>query len=243
MRLAGIAGGFLLCAAPAAAAELVCQKVAPGTLVVDGLLDDWSGPEEIRTGPDPRDASFAVRCAYDDRTLYLAVNVTDDRLIRSVKPSPLDDHLVLGLGAGRWAIYPGSVEARAKLAVVGPKGLTVVDSLQKRGWSIELSVPRAKLPGVRRGSATVPFRLSFHDADVAAAPKIETVVDFGDGSLVLEEADALLAEFLAQVKLRRSDIALDVSADVDGDPGPARVGWGGRFRRSLRHGLACHHCP
>lgn len=243
MRLAGIAGVFILGAAPAAAAELVCAKVAAGTVVVDGLLDDWSGPEEIRTGPDARDASFAVRCAYDDRTLYLAVDVTDDRLIRSIKPRPVDDHLVLGLGTGRWEIYPGSVEAHAKLAVVGPKGLTLVDSLQKRGWSVELSVPRAKLPGVRRGGPSVPFRLAFHDADVAAAPRIETVVDFGDGSLVLEEADALLGEFLAQVKLRRRDIALDVTADVDGVSGPERVVWGGRYIGILGRGFAYIELP
>jgi hypothetical protein len=243
MRLAGIAGVFVAWAAPAAAAEVVCAKVAPGTVVVDGLLDDWSGPETIRTGPDPRDAAFSVRCAYDDQTLYLAVNVTDDRLIRSVKPRPVDDHLVLGLGAGRWEIYPGSVEAHAKLAVVGPKGLTVVDSLQKRGWSIELSAPRGKLAGVHRGGPSVPFRLALHDADVAAAPKIETVVDFGEGSLVLEEADALLNEFLTTVKLHRRDIALDVTADVDGVPGAERVVWGGRFIGILGQGFAYIELP
>src|SRR5262245_10785974 len=204
---------LLLWAAPAAAADVVCVKVAGG-IQLDGLLDDWSGKEDVRSGPDPRDAALSLRCAYDDQTLYLAVDVEDDRLIRSVKPRPTDDHLVLSLGRARWEIFPGSAAAHAKLAVVGPKGLVAIDSLQKRGWSVEMSFPRAKL-SVSRKDPSVPFSLAFHDADVAATPRIETVVDFGEGKLVLEEADALLHEFLDQLKLRRGDIRLDVSTDVD----------------------------
>ena len=65
---------LVLWAAPAAAADAVCVKVAAGSVQLDGLLDDWGGHEDIRTGPDPRDASFSLRCAYDDHTLYLAVS-------------------------------------------------------------------------------------------------------------------------------------------------------------------------
>ena len=235
---------LVLWAAPAAAADAVCVKVAPGAVQLDGLLDDdWSGREDIRTGPDPSDASFSLRCAYDDRTLYLAVNVEDDRLIRSPRPRATDDHLVLSLGRARWEIYPGSAAAHAKLAVVGPKGLTAIDSLQKRGWSLEMSIPRAKLAGVSRKDPSVPFRLSFHDSDVAATPKIETVVDFGDGKLVLEEADALLHEFLDQLKLRRSDIRLDASADVDGVAGAERIVWAGRIIGILGEGFAYIELP
>ena len=235
---------LVLWAAPAAAADAVCVKVAPGSVQLDGLLDDdWSGREDIRTGPDPSDASFSLRCAYDDRTLYLAVNVEDDRLIRSPRPRATDDHLLLSLGRARWEIYPGSAAAHAKLAVVGPKGLTAIDSLQQRGWSLEMSIPRAKLTGVSRKDPSVPFGLSFHDSDVAATPRIETVVDFGDGKLVLEEADALLHELLDQLKLRRSDIRLDVSADVDGVAGAERIVWAGRIIGILGEGFAYIELP
>jgi len=96
---------------------------------------------------------------------------------------------------------------------------------------------------VRRSDPAVPFRLALHDADVAAAPRIETVVDFGEGSLVLEEADALLHEFLGTVKLRRGDVALDVTAEVDGVPGAERVVWAGRYVGILGQGFAYIELP
>src|SRR5262249_27597192 len=191
----------------------------------------------------PADAGFSLRCAYDDTMLYMAVDVSDDRLIRSRSPRPTDDHLVLEIGGGKWEIFPGSAAASAKLYVGGPKGMAVVDSLQKHGWSVELAVARAKIPGVRKGDPAVRFGLAFFDADVAAPPKIETVVALRDASLVFEEADHLLADFLAQMKLRRSDIVLDTTANIDGAPGAERVVWAGRTIGILGEGFAYLELP
>src|SRR5262245_48055123 len=128
----------VLAVAPArahAGTDFPCAAVDNGTIQVDGLLDDWSG-KTVTAGSG--DSAFVARCAYDKSNLYLAIDVTDDRLIRTKTHGHDEDHLVLGFAGKKLEIYPASAEYGAKLFVSWPKPVVVVDSLQKHGWSVEL---------------------------------------------------------------------------------------------------------
>ena len=218
----------------APSSELVCTLAGPGLIQIDGLLDDWSGmPELTKADADPRDAAIAVRCAYDAERLYLMVDVTDDRLIRTRQKTKDEDHLVFLFGGQTLEVYPASAEQGAKLAYgwIGKGGskVTVADSLQKHGWSVELALALRGLPGYAKNAPGVPVAIELDDVDSFSARRIESVVATGEVLLSFEEAAAGLKAFLTELHLRRSDVTLDAVAQLDGEPGPERVVVAGRY--------------
>ena len=90
-----------------------CEQVADDVINTDGLTDDWSGIGRTHIGGKANDASFALRCAYDDAHLYVAVEVRDDYLYRGKKPSSKKDDQVRvelrvsGKKSDRLIVYPG----------------------------------------------------------------------------------------------------------------------------------------
>jgi hypothetical protein len=220
--------------AAAAPSELTCTLVAGGLIQIDGLLDDWQGMRELtKAGPDPRSAALALRCAYDQQNLYLVANITDDRLVRTRARTKDEDHLVFAFGALRLEVYPAAAEAGAKLYAGwigkgGPK-VAVADSLQKRGWSVELALPLAKIPGFTAHAPGVTVAVELYDADVITAHRIDNVVSTGDVLLAFEEAAAGLKQLLDQLGLHRGDITLDTVAEMDGEAGPERVIAAGKY--------------
>src|SRR5215470_4022369 len=209
--------------------ELVCTLAGAGLIHVDGLLDDWEGIAALtKADADPKDAALAVRCAYDAERLYIAVDVSDDRLIRTKQKTADEDHLVFLFGAQTLEIYPASAEHGAKLAWgwIGKKGgskVTVADSLQKHGWSVELALGLRGLPGYERGAPGVTVAIELHDVDSFTDRRTQTILSTGDVLLSFEEAAAGLKAFLDGVHLHRGDVTLDVAAEVDGEPGLERV--------------------
>jgi hypothetical protein len=251
LALLTLLAGTTDAAAAAPPTELVCTLAGPGLIHIDGLIDDWANlPEVTRADADPRDAAVAVRCAYDKTTLYLLVNVTDDRLIRTKQKTRDEDHLVLGFGAQAFEIYPASAEQGAKLAFgwVGrgaaslPR-VSVADSLQKRGWSVELAAPLRGLPGLLRGAPSLPLTVELYDADSLTARHIESVVTTGELALTFEEAAATLKSFLEGAKVHRGDIVLDQTAELDGQDAPQRVVVAGRVVGLLGDGYSYLELP
>ncbi len=221
--------------APECAADtLTCARVGSDRVVVDGMLDDWRGIRCSRIGGTDEDRSLDLRCAEDGRRLFLSVNIRDERMRRTKKSkAKSEDHLdirlsVAGGKAVQLRMFPGFGNLSPKRTWGGgrvPKQVEVEDTRQKRGWSAEVSIPLAKIHGWSRGTPALAARVSFADADAQA--KIAGRATF-DGKLQFSGAAASFRSFLKAVKLRRSDIRLDVMADVDGMPGAERVVAGGR---------------
>ena len=216
--------------------ELVCTLAGAGLIQIDGLIDDWANmPELTKADADPRDASFAVRCAYDSTSLYVMVDVTDDRLIRTKQKTKDEDHLVFLFGGQTLEVYPASPDLGIKRAWgwIGKPGPTprVADSLQKHGWSVELALPLRGLPGAGsiKGSPGVEVAIELDDVDSFTARKIESVVSTGEILLAFEESAASLKGFLAQVHVRRGDITMDSLAQLDGEPGLERLVVAGKY--------------
>lgn len=215
-------------AAPAAADTPVscARNAAPlaDDLAIDGRLDDWDGVKPVRVGGTSADASFALRCLFDDDGVALAIDVRDDAVIRVRSGKASEDAVELRLGDGKpllLRLMPGTATGAPRYTLGGkalPGWVQAGDSLQDKGFSVEVLVPWSKFPGFSAAAATLPAEVAFIDADQAtgtlAAPLRHA------GGLALAGASDLLADFFKAVGGRKSDVVLDELADVD----PARAG-------------------
>jgi len=222
---------------------LACQLAEPGTIGVDGMLDDWEGVKPARINGKDKDHSFDVRCLTDGRKLALAIDVRDDALIRFAQATPKkrrgEDRIELSLAAGAaplaLALYPGT-EKIAPRRLLGspdstkkaPKWLAIEDTQQPQGWSIELELPLAKIAGWSASSPSIDATIAFQDADDyearGAEPLAQTV------TLTLGDKPQLLDRFLRDVRLKKKDVVLDAMADVDrSHAGAERVVAGGKI--------------
>lgn len=191
-------------------------------VAVDGMLDDWAGVAKVRAGGTAADASFDVYCLYDDKRVALAFDVRDDKLIRVKKGPATEDAIELSLAAGGTpvvlSVMPGALGAKPRRTLDGkavPKWLAVEDTLQDKGFSVELVVPLAKLPGYASGTPALTARATFHDADQATAKETD---DVGiELALGLAAKVDLLRDFLRAIKAKPGDVKLDQQADVDPD--------------------------
>lgn len=226
----------LLLAPPAGgaahAASVTCDLVEPGVITADGLLDDWQS-KGAKAGGNRQDSGFTVRCAYDPQHLLLAVDVRDNYLARSKRPTPgADDHLVIALSVAgtrksELRVFPASDAAGSTRTWNGkavPAWLTVEDSQQSRGWAVEVSIPLARLPGYGKGAPGVTASIANHDIDVSRKDKVTL-----DALLQHPTSASVYRSFLQATRLAAKDIRLDQVANVDGAPGPERVVAGGRI--------------
>ncbi len=245
-RLLGVAALAIVAsiAAPRAAAAgstLKCTLAEPGSIDVDGMLDDWNGVTPSRAGGKDKDTSFDVRCLYDGERLALSIDVRDDYLVRLFKAKGKavagDDRIELALRAGGKALtlqlFPGSEHMTPRRLVGGITGkkpgawLSVEDTQQPKGWSIELELPLAKIPGWSAAAPAVDASVTFHDADSAEDRKTQDALAH-DVALSLGSSSGLFDRFLRDVRLKQKDLVLDQMADLDpSTPGEERVVAGG----------------
>ena len=200
-------------ASRARAAELPCPKVDPDVIHVDGLAEDWRGVPAQGGGGDD-DLDLAVRCNQDERTLYLLIEVKDERLVRSPGGGGGDDQVGLGFAgppADRLIILPqaGKLPHRVRWASGhAVKEIDVAESRTPSGWQVEARLPLANLPGWAPGAALVPLTIEVADADQAGKSQPEAHRTIA-ATVELSEAAAHLAAFLADRRLERGAIAFD----------------------------------
>jgi hypothetical protein len=247
--LVAAAALLALAAAPrlAAAAGHTCQLVDSGVIEVDGAMDDWQGFGRYRKGP-AGDADVSLRCAHDERTLYVMVDVVDDKVVRTRQARAAgEDSLTVSLAASsaaaplRFRVFPGSPTGPRKLVGV-PSWLRVEDTLTEGGYAIELAVPLARLPGHGRSTPVLLAEILVHDADRPAAIAIDDTVGFR-GRLHFSSHLPAYKGFLAATRLAARDLKLDQLIDLDASPGTERLVWGGRFVGVLSDGFGFLEIP
>ena len=189
-----------------------CDDLATADLVIDGLLDDWKTNAVLaNTG------AIALRCSWDGKALAMALDIADDRVVRVHSGRGHEDHVDIKLSAGgkpiAIGVYPGTAIAKSKISA--PSRVAVADSLQPKGFSIELRVPASAIPGFSGSTPSLALDIVFHDSDQATGGAdsdhpLAATIELGDRK-------DLLDDFLKAVRLQRGDIKLDLLAELDPD--------------------------
>ncbi|MBZ0118789.1 MAG: hypothetical protein K8H88_17440, partial [Sandaracinaceae bacterium] len=87
---------FLFLFASSTQAQVGLRLFAVEGIRVDGALRDWQGGRFATLG-EGDDASMEYLLGYDERGLYLAAQVRDDRLVRSAQGGTREDAIILTL--------------------------------------------------------------------------------------------------------------------------------------------------
>lgn len=192
-----------------------CAALPASEITVDGLLDDWQGTNAIARVGAEGDGALSVRCAWDGHTLAFALDVKDDRVIRVKGGS--EDHVTLAVSAGGKPVtvvaYPGNNLGKSK--IVKPARVQAADSLQPKGFSVEIAVPASAIPNLAAATASLALSVVFTDSDAATGG--DTTPLAIEQAIELADRGDLFSDFLATVKLSKADIKLDTQAELDPD--------------------------
>lgn len=201
---------------PAWAGTIRCDDLTTADLAIDGLLDDWPRAVLVRTGTP--DGQVELRCSWDGTAFALALDVKDDRLIRVRTGKAHEDHVTITVGATGGTsltvdVFPGNAMAKAR--IVKPAKVAAADSLQPKGFSVELLVPASALPGFSASTPSLDLGVTFHDSDQATGGDdtdiaLPLTVELGDRK-------DLLNDFLLTVRLKKKDVTFDKLANLDPD--------------------------
>lgn len=210
-----------------AGSSIRCDDLSTADLEIDGLLDDWPKAPLMKAG-SPTNGQVELRCSWDGTAFALSLDIKDDRVIRVRSGKAHEDHVSIRIAASGAPllidVFPGNAMAKAR--IVKPAKVTVRDSLQPKGFSVELRVPAKALAGFSGSTPSLDLGIVFHDADQATGGA-DTEVTL---PLTVELGDRkdLLDDFLRSVRLKRSDVKLDQLANLDPDrKGNERVVAGG----------------
>lgn len=258
MRSMTLFSAALLALPLRASAEVPVEIVdrASARLTVDGVIREWGADfatlgdrADVVMGAQAwrgaADASVRFALARDSDALWLAAEITDDRLVRSAQRRAGDDALVLtfsvdGGPVREIALFPGEPGRLASAArwVAGGAGavagVDVVESAAPQGVTLEARIPWSSLPGVGAGFDRLRLRVAYRDGDgggpvsllatgpgSARAPR-DLSLTVNARRAVAPRVD-LLEAFRAARGLAGVAALLDRSADLGGDASPERV--------------------
>jgi hypothetical protein len=189
--------------------------MAIAELSIDGLLDDWHDAGVLARVGSPPDGTVELSCAWDGNTIAFSLDIKDDRVLR-VKGGT-EDHVTLVLSAGGKPVsidvYPGNSMGKSK--ITKPGRVQAADSLQPKGFSVEIAIPANAIPEYSPSTPAFQLDLVFHDSDAATGG--DTIPLRIAQPIELPDRKDLLDDFLATVRLRRADIKLDTLVDLDPD--------------------------
>ena len=155
-------------------------------LTIDGDLSDWPQIPDIPLAasnassylfsyPSSMDASSHTRFLWDEDYLYVAISVTDDRLIADSDPIWEDDAFEVGLD-GANDLKPRGADDRqftvasdGRITSKGAPTKEVQAAVRRRidGWDAELAIPAPSLNQPRfRNWQMIPFNLGLIDDDL-----------------------------------------------------------------------------
>src|SRR5688500_1755072 len=191
-----------------------CDMAPVSELSIDGLLDDWRDKAFLARVGNAADGAIEVKCAWDGKAIAFAIDVKDERLIR-VKGGN-EDHVTLSLAAapGRPVtveVFPGN--SMAKVKMIKPARVEAADSLQPKGFSVEIEIPASAIPELAPATTQFSLDLVFHDSDAATGGDTTPVAI--KQPIELPDRKDLLDDFLATVRLRKTDIKLDTLVELE----------------------------
>src|SRR5262245_29559996 len=147
-------------------------------------MDDWSDVGGIDIGGRDRDFSFTVKCNYDAKTLYLAVEVRDDYLVRTRDARAAEDHVEVAFADGakveKLVVYPADGATPHKVywsSGAKLRGGESAESRQPSGWSVEARLALASVPGWSEGAPLIKLGVGAVDVDSKSHPVVEATLE------------------------------------------------------------------
>lgn len=188
---------------------LHCEKVQKDYFTIDGVLDDWSElPNQgiYKLGRD----RVSIRCAYDEKNLYVGVVVFDQKIIRG----KVGDRLDFSFGQ-KTVLYVEPRGGKQKAVFRVAAGGQVDQSATKRAWHVEGSIPLTKLPGGNNvGFFEGTIRVRDTDKRSARARSSKRALTFATADGV-----AALKGFLSRVGAVKREISFQKVGGWDSAPG------------------------
>ena len=194
----------------ARAADLPCPPVESGNIALDGLADDWRDAQGVSGGDS--EAGVLLRCDTEGKMLYIEVEATDRRVVRTSAAHAGEDHLELRIGKKKFVIFPAVGNIRGKVT----PSARLASSSSDVGFVVELSLPLASL-GLGGRPDRIPYSLKFADCDSAAALRTEHTALI-EGELAFTAGPSTLDAFLAERNLSRSLVRWTRSGKDHGHP-------------------------
>src|SRR5690606_24196474 len=180
-------------------------------------------------------SSDLVRCAYDASMVYLAVDVVDDRVVRTRRADPSgEDSVTVSLRASTTAaplelrVFPQSPGGKRVLVGV-PPGAAVEDTLTRRGYAVEIGLPLDRLTGYGRSTPMLLADIVSHDADADGAGPVPTPAGLR-GRLVFSAHQPAFRGFPAATRRSRGALRLDERRERDPAAGTQRLARAAPFR-------------
>lgn len=221
-------------AAAQAAPPIQCERVADGTISVDGLRGDWKDvtPLEIgggyaKDGDKGRwdgnpDLLARLRCAHDAKGTYLLLEVDDDQVVRTGRFSTKEDRVELLFADERGKlrelqIHPPNAKFRTgrvrwTKAPFATKKLKYSVIRLPQGYAIELWIQAGGVPGYGVGSPSLPMTLRIVDHDGGPTAKPDTILVTGGetpttlGKIEYDTAKKLFDQFLKEKGLTKQNV-------------------------------------
>ncbi|HEY6556206.1 MAG TPA: hypothetical protein VI072_02995 [Polyangiaceae bacterium] len=205
----------VLASQTAQAAPIDAEPMARAKLRIDGLLREWSPrffplSEGKGAGGDPE---VSAQLGYDDKSLYVALRIADDKIVRSARAGAGEDHALLVLAfpdrSGRYitheiSIYPG--DPGKTPGVIKHKGAAlalgkVVEAPNRKGLDVEAQLPWSTFPEAARVRVGLRAALVYVDTDQLGGSKktVGTSTERTGAALPplrLENEQALVASLL-----------------------------------------------
>ncbi|MCB9599429.1 MAG: hypothetical protein H6722_02730 [Sandaracinus sp.] len=248
--LVALVGLFVVPRTADAQVGLRIQRVNDGAVRVDGMLRDWRGVPRINVGSGD-DASMRFALGYDDRGLYLAAAVKDQRYVRTDDFGPQEDAIVIALAFPRGRgfetneifVFAGEEGRRAGAVSMGAPNARrlrripdaqVVERRVAGGYEVEAFVPWSRIPGAAP-SAREEGRVAVRLRDVDSESRPEIVAEPETAPFDPRHPERLpsfvpgggehdvLAGFLQQQGIPGRRPRFDLRGDVQGDGRPERV--------------------
>jgi hypothetical protein len=186
--------------------DFFIASLSPDTVVLDGSADDWyeagypcmeMGGQSIVTGEQSwtgdEDYSISACLAYDDAAVTIALDVRDDRQVRTKRPTSDEDHVEIWIDRGSEEDVDRTVihfYPERKFPTFHPYLRRITDKGKKRpikgakftmeshhdGWTAEIVLPLASL-SLWRDLVASRWALVGVDSDTAEGdPAVETVL-------------------------------------------------------------------
>lgn len=248
-RTLGVSAALAIqCLAAVASADglsVPLDVVSAGAIKLNGVLSDWPQamtPLHVKVSGAPgtgADLSVRVALAFDDQSLYVAGDVTDDKLVRTASYGEGEDHLSLvivfpneGSGATPFEVNlfpgdPGNVGGAVFLKGSGKiEKAQLVEAPQKGGYTFEAKIPWSTFPPASKTRVGLRGVVRFHDNDGSG---VKGVVGSSSESSPARmprmpiDAERGIEESLAKEKGLTGAPQDDVIADVTGDELRERV--------------------